>query len=192
MLNGMPNGMYNGQHLTQQVYVQILTTRTDWRTLSWTPIHTGALFHIIIDGELEAVTTDTSHDLPETRGGTAAIEIIETPTEFLNTNLQHFGTTPGDDYLLTWGASSGADTYYVYKHTSAGAITSGTNIAIISDSDLTEYSYVVENLDDDTWYLAVEARDEAGNTTDSNELNVTIDAPPEPPTGLTVTYTAAS
>ena len=62
----------------------------------------------------------------------------------------------------------------------------------VEDTGESSYTYTdrgdnADGLDDGTYYYVVRAYDDAGNYTDSNEVNVTIDRAPEKVTNVSIT-----
>src|SRR4029077_11420076 len=93
--------------------------------------------------------------------------------------------TPGDHQVaLSWGASSGATGYNVYRSATSGSYTTPLNGSPILGTSYTDSSA----LNGSTYFYVVRAVNGGGSSGNSNQVSATPQPPiPAPPTGLTAT-----
>jgi len=156
----------------------------DARTLSWTPEHSsGVVYKVMIDGFLYATTSETSLSNVPTEARDW-IEIIEVSDQNFDEDLTNVANTPLDTAKIVWSETADADYYTLYRSLTSGSYTDAP-IATIQGGE-SSYTYYDRALADDTYYYRLTVYDDADNTVNSNEADLTIDSAPEPPTNLTV------
>lgn len=165
------------------IYAAIDQDVPEARIVSWTPQHTSRIVHhVLIDGVELAVTEQVSIDnFPQNVRD--HIEIISTSPQNADEDLTKFASSVNEYVKVSWAEATGTPDYYeVYRKPSGGSY---SLVATIEAGEST-YELLDGPLDDGTYTWKLTAYDLAGNATDSNEESETIDAAPDPPTGLAV------
>ena len=193
MFFGMNFGNFFGDCLETEYYVSKDADMPDDRTFTWTPLNTtGVVYHVMVDAREWSIEIVASLIFPANLGARDHIEVIETAEENRNEDVTDFASSASNTVELTWDDATDAVQYDIYRHTSAGAIANGTRIAQVTDDGSATFTFLDQGdtgmgLADATYYWAVQAVDAANLTVNSNEINLTVNAAPEPPSNLTVT-----
>jgi fibronectin type 3 domain-containing protein len=174
-----------GTVVPSAIYAGIDPDAPSARILTWTPEHTtGVVHHVLVDDVEIAVTAETELlDFPQ--NARDSIEIIETSTINSDEDVSSFVDTPLDKVQLTWAEVTGAVRYEVYRKVSGGEYS--TPMATLA-AGLATYTLTDGPLSDETYVYKVRAYDAAGNYSESDEDSVALDAAPEPPSGLALTF----
>jgi hypothetical protein len=175
-----------GRDRPTALYVTIDPEYPDRRNLSWTPAHSDALFRLLIDGNQQTITDETSYDnVPQ--DAIAAIEIWEAREHTRTEDLSLVATPAGNTILCSWDEVSGDPvTYDLYRSATSGSYTDPPVAVVLAGRS----SYVVDDgpLEEGTWYHRLTARDAAGNPVNSNETSTAVSIPPDPPADLAISH----
>jgi hypothetical protein len=167
----------------------IMLDRPARRQLDWTPWDSNALFSVAVDGEeimsrITDGTTTVEHIPDDAREG---LEVWEFGPQNVGEGLEGRGfyTSPADCVDHEWTAVSGLYKVELYRSTTSG-VYNDPPIETFDPSEDREYRD--GPVDSDTYYYKLTVEDEPGNSADSNETDVTIAAPPGPPTSVGVSH----
>ncbi len=183
-------GNYYGLDTATAIDVAVDVDNPSRRNLIWTQSVTAAIPVVAIDGK-ESFTrftdgTTAIADFPQ--DAREHIEVWECSAQNIDENLDRFFSAPADTIRLSWSEATGdPDSYQVLRSTTTGVFTDSA-IALFFSGPAT-YQFDDGPLDDDTYFHIIRGFDVAGNATDSNEEENTVDGPPAPPTDLDFTHT---
>lgn len=191
MITSQLAGDPSGNTLATAIFVEIDPGQPNRRILTWTPERTtGVVYHLLMDAALVKVVraVEPIRLLPRNHKPRASIEVIETSPQNEDESLLHVATAPNDRVLCTWDAVAGATRYQIHHKVSGGAY---------GDADFDtrrvqdDYSFTLGPLTDAAYVVKLTALDDGGDST-TDEENISISSTPEPPTGITSSWAAAT
>ena len=190
MICGMRCGNPAGNVYAKNIFAEIDDDHAAQRILTWTPEHVAdVVHHVMIDCVEYANLTDLEvSNFPQ--DARDHIQVIETSTQNKDEDVTNVAETASDTAQLTWTEVVGADRYELY-HSLTSGVYGSTALALVEAGEAS-YVYYDVGLLDDTHYYRLKAFDPAGNTINSNEVNVAISAAPNPPTNLSADVTAGT
>lgn len=112
-------------------------------------------------------THEVELNISDKQGHSASEKVVYTVQTLLATPTGFSASASSSTVNLSWGAVSGASGYKLHYGTSSGTY--------IGSADLgSGTSYVINNVPDGTYYLAITAYNSAGESCYSNEVSITI------------------
>jgi len=179
------NNFYNDDEATA-IFAAIDPGDTACRIVSWTPVHAGGVYVLVIDAVAVARTTATSrsHVPAEARAG---IEVWECTQQTRNEDLSFFAAAIGDHVVGTWDEATGSPARYeVYRSETSGVYDDPPIVQV--NAGETDYRFEDGPHEDDTLYYLLKAYDAAGNVKSAVEKSAVISSAPEPPTGVAMSH----